>query len=48
MNASDVILNLVDKLIAEKEKNFLLQLQQYEQQNQQQKVQDENLTKTNK
>jgi len=31
LNASDVILNLVDRLLAEKEKNFLLQLQQLKQ-----------------
>jgi len=37
-----VILHLVDELIAEKEKNFMLQ------QNQQQQVKDEKLTKTNK
>lgn len=37
-----MILHLVDELIAEKEKNFMLQ------QNQQQQVQDEKLTKTNK
>jgi hypothetical protein len=35
LNISDVILRLVDELIAEKEKNFMLQ------QNQQQQVQDE-------
>lgn len=37
-----MILHLVDELIAEKEKNFMLQ------QNQQRQVQDEKLTKTNK
>ena len=42
LNLSDVILHLVDELIAEKEKNFMLQ------QNQQQQVQDEKTTKTNK
>ena len=42
LNLSDVILHLVDELIAEKEKNFMLQ------QNQQQQVQDEKPTKTNK
>lgn len=41
LNLSDVILHLVDELIAEKEKNFMLQ------QNQQQQVQDEKPTKTN-
>lgn len=42
LNLSDVILHLVDELIAEKEKNFMLL------QNQQQQVQDEKTTKTNK
>lgn len=42
MTAHEVILNLVEKLIAEKEKNFLLQLQLL-QQNQQ--VKDEKTDK---
>ena len=41
MNASDVILNLVDRLLTEKEKNFLLK-QQIEQQNNQEKDEQEN------
>lgn len=43
MNLSDVILNLVDRLIIEKEQNFILQ-QKIEQQDQQ--VDDEQKTKT--
>lgn len=41
MNASDVILNLVDRLLTEKEKNLLLK-QQIEQQNNQEKDEQEN------
>ena len=41
MNASDVILNLVDRLLTEKEQNFLLR-QQIEQQNSQTKDEQEN------
>ena len=41
MNASDVILNLVDRLLTEKEKNFLLK-QQIEQQSNQEKDEQEN------
>jgi len=41
VNASDVILNLVDRLLTEKEKNFLLK-QQIEQQNNQEKDEQEN------
>ena len=42
LNTSDLILHLVDKYIAEKEKNFMLQ-QKLEQQNQQ--MQDDNKVK---
>ncbi len=35
MTVGDAIINIVDKLIAEKEKNFELQLKLSEQQNQQ-------------
>lgn len=35
MTAHDTIINLVDKLIAEKEKNLVLQMQLYQLQNQQ-------------
>lgn len=35
MTVGDVIINIVDKLIAEKEKNFELQLKLNKQQNQQ-------------
>jgi len=41
VNASDVILNLVDRLLTEKEKNFLLK-QQIEQQSNQEKDEQEN------
>lgn len=41
MNASDVILNLVDRLLTEKEQNFILR-QQIEQQNNQAKDEQEN------
>lgn len=44
LNTSDLILHLVDKYIAEKEKNFMLQ-QKIEQQYQQ--MQDNNKVKTN-
>ena len=44
LNTSDLILHLVDKYIAEKEKNFMLQ-QKIEQQYQQ--MQDDNKVKTN-
>ncbi len=43
MTAQDTIINLVDRLLAEKEKNFMLQLQLNQLQNQQ--ARDE---KTNK
>ena len=43
LNTSDLILHLVDKYIAEKEKNIILQ-QKLEQQNQQ--MQDYNKVKT--
>lgn len=42
MTAQDAIINLVDKLIAEKEKNFLLQTQLKELQNQQAKDEQSN------
>lgn len=41
LNNSDVILHLVDMIIAEKEKNFELRLQQQESQ----QIQDENSSK---
>lgn len=44
LNTSNLILHLVDKYIAEKEKNFMLQ-QKIEQQYQQ--MQDDNKVKTN-
>lgn len=37
MTAQDTIINLVDRLLAEKEKNFMLQLQLNQLQNQQEK-----------
>lgn len=43
LNANDVILNLVDRLLAEKEKNFMLQMQQEQQQSKQ--VQDKKSSK---
>ena len=37
MTAQDTIINLVDRLLAEKEKNFMLQMQLNKLQNQQEK-----------
>lgn len=43
LNANDVILHLLDMVIAEKEKNFMLQQQQQKQQSEQ--MQDEKSSK---